>query len=157
MAGAAHEHTVAGVDVHDEAARRLAAIGSKYTSKRRLLVDVFVAADHPLALPEVIAADRSLAQSSAYRNLSALELAGVVRRIVTDDDFARFELAEAVSGHHHHHLICTTCGAIEDFTLPPELERSLAEEFDRVSRERDFDVTAHQVDLVGRCAQCNGR
>ena len=36
----------------------------------------------------------SLAQSSAYRNLVVLEQAGAVNRIVTADDFARFELAQ---------------------------------------------------------------
>ena len=33
-------------------------------------------------------------QSSAYRNLAVLEQAGVIRRVITDDDFARFELDE---------------------------------------------------------------
>lgn len=141
-------------EVHAEAARRLEAVGGRYTAKRRLLVDVLVAADQPLALPEIIAADPSFAQSSVYRNVAALEHAGVLRRIVTDDDFARFELAEAVSGHHHHHLICASCGGVEDFTLPAELERVLAHEFDRVSGDHRFDVVAHQVDLVGRCARC---
>src|SRR4051812_19823834 len=110
------------VDLHMEAARRLRTIDARYTSKRRALVEVLERADHPLAMPELMEANGSLAQSSVYRNLAALELAGIVRRIVTNDDFGRFELSEAVSGHHHHHLICSTCGSIEDFTLPERVE-----------------------------------
>lgn len=140
--------------LHVEAARRLNVVQSRYTTKRRLLVDVFANADHPLSLPEVIATDSSLAQSSVYRNLAALEEAGVVRRIVTGDDFARFELAEELSGHHHHHLICTTCGTVADFTLPATVERSLAETFRDLSDAHGFSVEDHQVDMLGVCADC---
>jgi Fe2+ or Zn2+ uptake regulation protein len=145
----------APADLHAEAARRLRSIDARYTSKRRLLVEVFEAADRPMTLPEVMAAEPSLAQSSVYRNLAALELAGVVRRIATNDDFARFELAEAVSGHHHHHLICSTCGAIEDFTLPPRVEAAVAKELEGVARKRSFETADHQLDLLGRCADCH--
>src|SRR5262245_54397798 len=100
--------------LHGEAARRLSAVGGRYTALRRELVGIFSAAGHPMTLPEVIAANGDLAQSSVYRNLAALEQAGVVHRISTNDDHARFELAEAISGHHHHHLICTDCGSISD-------------------------------------------
>ena len=149
---AGHHHDSEAL--HVEAARRLDAVQSRYTTKRRLLVDVFEQADHPLSLPEVIAADSSLAQSSVYRNLAALEEAGVVRRIVTGDDFARFELAEELSGHHHHHLICRTCGTVADFTLPTAVERSLAATFRDVSDAHGFSVEDHQVDMVGVCADC---
>ena len=141
-------------DLHGEAARRLGAIDARYTTKRRLLVEVFESADRPLTLPEVMAAEPSLAQSSVYRNLAALELAGVVRRIATNDDFNRFELSEAVSGHHHHHLICSACGSIEDFELPSQVEVAVARELEDVATRRSFATAAHQMDLIGRCADC---
>ena len=53
-----------------------------------------------------------------------LERAGVVHRIVTADDFARYELAEDLT-EHHHHLICSACGDVRDFTVSPELEGDL--------------------------------
>ena len=67
-------------------------------------------------IPQILEVDRSLAQSSAYRNLAVLERAGVVHRIVTTDEFARYELAEDLT-EHHHHLICRSCGSVADFTL----------------------------------------
>ena len=141
-------------DLHEEAARRLRGIDARYTTKRRQLVEVFERAERPLSLPDVMAQNPSLAQSSVYRNLAALELAGVVRRIATNDDFSRFELSEAVSGHHHHHLICSSCGSIEDFELPPSVESAIAREFAGVAEERSFEAAAHQMDLVGRCVDC---
>lgn len=147
----AHDATV---DLHAEAERRLRSIDARYTSKRRQLVEVFAAADRPMTLPEVMSAEPALAQSSVYRNLAALELAGVVRRIVTRDDFARFELAEAVSGHHHHHLICSECGSVEDVELSPELEAAVERELHGVAKRRAFEVAGHQLDLVGRCGDC---
>ena len=50
-----------------------------------------------------------------YRNLVVLEQAGVVRRVTSTDDFARYELAEDLT-EHHHHLICSSCGTVDDFT-----------------------------------------
>lgn len=144
-------------DAHTQAAARLGAAGARYSAKRRALVDVFVAAKRPLTLPEVIAANSTLAQSSVYRNLGVLEAAGVVHRIVTADDHARFELAEAVSGKHHHHLICTDCGSIEDFTLPAHLESTVSRELAGVANEHGFSAVAHQMDLVGHCATCRAK
>ncbi|MCC6224858.1 MAG: transcriptional repressor [Microthrixaceae bacterium] len=144
----------AGGDAHSQAEERLAAVDARYTSKRKALVEVFIRSKRPMTLPEVIAANASLAQSSVYRNLATLEAAGVIHRIVTSDDHARFELAEAISGHHHHHLICSMCGSIEDFTLHPRVESAVAREFAGVAERRGFTTNAHQMDLIGRCAEC---
>ena len=46
--------------------------------------------------------------------------------VVSTDEFARYELAEHLTDHHHHHLICTQCGQVADFTVPPEVEEALA-------------------------------
>lgn len=146
-----------GDDTHAQAATRLGEMDppARYTAKRRALVEVFLKAKGPLSLPQVIDANGSLAQSSVYRNLGILEAAGVIERIVTGDDHARFELAEAVSGHHHHHLICTSCGAVEDFTLPAKVESAVARGLAGVAAARGFSTVAHQLDLVGRCENCS--
>jgi Fe2+ or Zn2+ uptake regulation protein len=61
-------------------------------------------------------------QSSVYRNLSVLEQVGAVRRVITEEGIARYELAEDLTTHHHH-LVCRVCGAVEDVTMPSSLER----------------------------------
>lgn len=132
----------------------LEAEGQRYTRGRRALVELLASAEGPLTVPEIVASDPSLAQSSAYRSLAALNDAGVVHRIVTGDDHGHFELAESLTGDHHHHLVCSNCGAVEDFTVPAELESSIdALAADTLSRH-EFTVEGHSLDLMGTCSIC---
>jgi Fur family ferric uptake transcriptional regulator len=140
-------------ELHEEAARRLRGHDQRYTRSRRGLVDVLAASDAPLSIPQLRDHDRSLAQSSAYRNLAVLERAGVVHRIVAADDFARYELAEDLT-EHHHHLICATCGDVRDFTVSPELEGDLDRALEHIARQHGFSADHHRLDLVGTCSAC---
>ncbi len=147
--------TVGGVptELHATIAGRLDAVGQRYTSNRRALVEVLAASGQPLALPEILAAGRALAQSSVYRNLAALEEAGAVHRLVTSGDFARYELAEDLT-EHHHHLICTTCGDVADFTAPAALEAGLGRVMASVADTAGFAAAGHRLDLMGTCTRC---
>jgi Fe2+ or Zn2+ uptake regulation protein len=139
--------------VHDTAAARLRDTDQRYTRNRRAIVTALAASDRPLTLPELLAAHKGLPQSSAYRNLALLEDAGVVRRVVSGGEFARYELAEDLT-EHHHHFICSTCGAIEDFTLPADVETTVERALQRAARRSQFAGVHHQLDLVGLCARC---
>jgi Fur family transcriptional regulator, ferric uptake regulator len=140
-------------ELHDIAAARLRGAQQRYTTRRRALVDVLDRAEGPLTIPQILELDRGLAQSSAYRNLAVLEQAGVVHRIVTSDDFARYELAEDLT-EHHHHLICRRCGDVADFTLDPGVEGDLDRVLGQVARVQSFTPDHHRLDLVGLCADC---
>lgn len=140
-------------DLLDTVARRLARQQQRLTAGRTGVVQALAASDRPLTLPEILAARPDLAQSSAYRNLVVLEQAGVVRRIVTGDEFARYELAEDLTGHHHH-LVCTSCGRIEDLPASDGIERSVAAAAAHAARRRGFRTAHHRLDLVGTCADC---
>ena len=140
-------------DVHTTAAQRLRADGQRYTGSRRALVDLLEAADRPLTIADLLERDRGLAQSSAYRNLAVLERAGVVNRLVTNDEYGRFELTEDLT-EHHHHLICTSCGHVEDFTVSPALERRLHEAVEEVQGGTGFSAAHHRLDLIGTCRAC---
>jgi Fur family ferric uptake transcriptional regulator len=144
----------AGTELHTLAATLLRATGQRYTRSRRAVVDVLAAADRPMTLPDILAGDPELAQSSTYRNLSELVDAGVVRRIITSDEYSHFELAEHLTGDHHHHLICSNCGAVEDFTVPGELEDLIDRASETIARRKQFVVEHHRLDLVGLCAGC---
>jgi Fur family ferric uptake transcriptional regulator len=143
-------------DLHHLAAARLATASQRYTANRRKLVDALVHASGPLTIAEILGDQRSLAQSSAYRNLVVLEQAGVVHRIITADDHARFELTETMTGQHHHHLICERCGVIFDVVLPPLVEDDLVASLGRAARRIGFQGNHHRVDLVGICRPCLG-
>jgi Fe2+ or Zn2+ uptake regulation protein len=142
------------LDVHATATARLRADGQRYTVGRRALVAALAAAERPLTIPQLLDTGNGLAQSSVYRNLAVLERARVVHRIVTADDFARYELAEDLTEHHHHHLICSRCGDVTDFTLPGPLEDELDAAAAKVARRTGFSVDRHQLDLVGTCPTC---
>ena len=137
----------------DAALTRLRAAGQRVTRGRESLISVLAATDHPLTLPEILAASPGLAQSSAYRNLTALEQAEVVRRVNGADEFARYELAEDLT-EHHHHLICGRCGRVVDVGAPAGLEAAVDRAVREIEREHGFAVRHHRVDLVGVCADC---
>ena len=141
-------------DLHATVATRLADTGQRYTASRRSLVDVLAAADNPLTVSEIVGVRSGLAQSSAYRNLAVLEASGVVHRVASSDEFARYELAEDLTGHHHH-LICTSCGGVADFTVPPKVEQSLASALRSAARRSGFNPEGHRLDLIGVCASCD--
>ena len=82
-----------------------------------------------------------------------LEQAGLVHRIVTDGEFARFELAEDLT-EHHHHLICANCGLVEDVPASAGLEQSVHTAANQIARSTGFHTQRHRVDLVGLCARC---
>ena len=142
-----------GVELHRSVAARLAEHDQQYTANRRAIVDALASAGGPITLPDLLAADDSLAQSSAYRSLSVLTDIGAVRRLVHVGDHALFELDEHLT-EHHHHLICERCGAVIDVTLPEPLERAIDQSFDAVAAASGFAPTHHTVDLYGVCADC---
>lgn len=143
-----------GSDIHETIARRLRAHEQRYTPSRRRLVELLAGTKGPMTLPELLDADRSLAQSSAYRNLAVLEQVGAVTRIVTSSDYASYELAEDLTGHHHHHLVCAACGEVTDFALSPVVEAELERVLAAAARKARYDVDHHRLDLVGRCRGC---
>ncbi|MEO0492386.1 MAG: Fur family transcriptional regulator [Actinomycetota bacterium] len=126
----------------------------RFTKGRLALVEVLLSGGQPMTIPQILDADERLAQSSVYRNLVVLEAAGVVTRIVTNDDFARYELAEHLT-HHHHHLICSSCGDVTDFALDDKAEAGLDAALTKIAVAAGFTVEAHRLDLVGVCSDCD--
>ena len=142
-------------ELRDRVVARLAHADQRFTRQREALLSVLAIADRPLTIPEIGQHDPGLAMSSIYRNLTNLEEVGVVHRIVTDGDFADFELAEDLTQHHHHHLVCSKCGAVEDFEATAALEAAVRDAARRVGHGSRFRTQRHLVDLIGLCANCS--
>jgi Fe2+ or Zn2+ uptake regulation protein len=140
-------------ELHTTAAQRLRASGLRYTTSRRAVVQILASTDRPLTIPEILGLDGSLAQSSAYRNLTELIAAGVVHRIIAGDEFSHFELAEDLTSHHHH-LVCTSCGRVSDVTLTDAVESTLDRALAEVATAQGFTAEHHRLDVLGRCAGC---
>ncbi|MGO8872230.1 MAG: Fur family transcriptional regulator [Acidimicrobiales bacterium] len=138
--------------VDEQVALRLARLEQRYTPLRQAPVATLAGAGRSLSIPEILESNAELPQSSAYRNITALIEAGVVRRVTGVDDHGRFELAEELAGHHH--LASGRCGKVEDVTPSPRLERAVAEAAPAVAEERGYEVTDHQFDQVGVSPAC---
>ena len=149
---ASHGAAAAG-ELHEVVGNRLRLSSQRYTDGRRALVGALAERPQPATVHQLLEQLPSASQSSAYRNLAVLERAGVVHRIVTTDDFARFELAQDLTGHHHH-LVCPTCGDVVDFTLPADFEDELSAILERAAGEHGFHPEDHRLDVIGICASC---
>ena len=142
-------------EIHEVVDEQLRRSRQRYTLGRRQLVDVLVAADRPVTIPELMELGAEQSQSSLYRNLAILEQSGAVHRLASTDDVARYELAEKLSEHHHHHVVCSSCGQIEDVTLSPGIEGGLREAAQAAREQRGYRVESHRVELVGTCPACS--
>ena len=140
-------------DVHAIVDEQLRRTRQRYTLGRRQLVDLLMAADRPVTIPELMDLGAKQSQSSLYRNLAILEQCGAVHRLASTDDVARYELTEELS-EHHHHLVCSSCGRIDDVILPAHIEAALARAAEEANAQRGFTVDSHRFELVGTCADC---
>ena len=140
-------------ELHVRAEARVRSAGQRYTPARHRLVDILLRAGSPLTMQGILERRRELKQSSVYRNLAALERAGVVRRVLTDEGFGRYELTEDLTGHHHH-LVCSNCGAVEDVDFAPRFEATLESELGELADRTGFSAVSHRLDLIGLCRTC---
>ena len=139
-------------DVDTVAAFRLRQVGQRLTPRRRSLLQILRSAVRPLTIHEILDRGSELAMSSAYRNLTVLEHAGVVNRVITNEDFGRYELAEELT-EHHHHLVCSSCGLVRDLHSDVDAERLLGVAIRRATAQ-GFTPATHRLDIVGLCADC---
>lgn len=139
--------------VDEQVASLLMEAGFRYSTVRRHIVAVLLATSKPLTNYQIVESDDSLVQSSVYRNLAILEQVGVVTRLTTDSEFARYELTDQII-EHHHHIICTSCGDIADFALPSSLEKSLNLFLRKAANKVSFNIDNHRLDALGVCVSC---
>lgn len=147
-----HHGSIETTDIARHVATQLAGAGQRFTTNRRDIVAALTKAERPLSMPEILDAT-GLAQSSAYRNLTVLENAGVVVRVISTDEWARFELSEEITGHHHH-MVCHGCGSVDDVRIPDEIEHELDEALARLAEQAGFHMHHHRLDVVGLCEAC---
>ena len=139
--------------VHESAGARMRSAEQMYTTGRRELVELLAGLGRPATIPDLLENRPKLTQSSVYRNLAILEEVGVVQKVASTDDRARYELSEDLMGHHHH-LICVSCGRVDDFVVPPRAEREIERILETAVGTAGFRPSGHRLDLVGTCISC---
>ena len=140
-------------DLHATVAANLRSAKQRYSTGRRAIVEVLAGSGRPVTAPELVMINPALSVSSVYRNLAVLEQVGVVRRLVTHEENARYELAEEFS-QHHDHLICEGCGIVTDYLPPPTLEQAMGRALVSIKRSDGFTPRAHHLQILGLCARC---
>ena len=140
-------------DLHGVVEDRLRGVDQRYTAGRRAIIGLLVSAGHPVSIGDIAEQLPDLPRSSAYRHLTDLEAAGIVRRVTANDEFTRFELAEDLT-EHHHHLLCITCGKVIDVTLPAGFEQAVGQAIGQLADAEGFQPQSHRIDVLGVCADC---
>lgn len=152
MASAApHPSPDAHQSAVDAALAALRRAGGRITAGRRAIVNAVLAGDdHHVTVDELAARlqrdNPSLAPSTVYRTLEALEGVGYVTRV----DLGQGRAVYHPSDHVHHHLVCTGCGALVE--LGHDDVRDLAR---RLERRTGFALDQH-LTLYGTCPDCAG-
>jgi len=142
-----------GGELHGVVEHRLRRADQRYTAGRRAIIDLLVSTGHPVSIEDIAERLPGVPRSSAYRHLTDLETAGIVRRVTANDEFTRFELAEDLT-EHHHHLLCVNCGKVIDVTPPADFEKNVSKAVGELADAERFEAHSHRLDILGICADC---
>lgn len=120
--------------------------GLRVTQQRRTIVAVLAAtADHPSADEVFVKAreiEDSVSTATVYRTLSALEEAGLIRKLSFEDAPARYEM---MPQSEHDHLIDVETGELVE--IPSEEIVALMR---RLAAERGYEIVSQHTILRGR-------
>ena len=75
-------------ELHELVEVHLRRIDQRYTPGREAVVTLLASFGRPMSISDISQALPDVPRSSAYRHLSDLQVAGVVRRIAASDEFA---------------------------------------------------------------------
>ncbi len=136
----------------DESAirKKLQAAGLRITYPRlALIAELSRSHTQPKSAAELSATLSQFPRSSVYRNLDALETAGLIRSSMVKW-VRRYELGDLLAPHHHH-ITCVRCQKVTDFDSH-KLEHAL----DDAASEAGYQLAGHAVELRGLCSDCRG-
>lgn len=130
----------------DHLLEKIRARGERITTPRRAVIELLAATDEHLTVDDIASrlhgAHPSIAPSTVYRTLEALQAWGMVEKIHRGQSATFFHLAQA-----HQHLVCEVCGAVSD--IPPTELADLAR---RLRDEYEFELHPSHFALLGECA-----
>lgn len=129
--------------------RKVARSGHRVTGPRReLLAKMEGMGDHFTA-EGLVAAVPGVGRATVFRTLRLLQDIGTLCQVVLDDGTLQYRLT---SGGHHHHIVCSQCGAVNDFSSC-DIQSLLNE----IAERTGYDIEAHRLEVYGRCKSCRER
>ncbi|MBL8850964.1 MAG: transcriptional repressor [Planctomycetaceae bacterium] len=127
--------------------------GQRMTSERETIVEEIFSTHEHFDADELIArltrvrGGRRVSRSTIYRNLSLLEEAGLIRKVVRKDDREIFE--HDYGYPKHDHLVCRQCGTLIEFH-----NEAINEVLVEIARQRGFRIEGHRLEVQGLCDSC---
>ena len=126
--------------------RELVRNGHRVTAPRRALLATMRGLGDHFTAESVTAASPGVGRATVFRTLRLLQEIGTLCQVLLDDGTLQYRLT---SGGHHHHIVCSRCGAVNDFASC-DIQSLLAE----LARHTGYDIEAHRLEVYGRCARC---
>jgi Fur family ferric uptake transcriptional regulator len=125
--------------------------GSKRSSKRDFIVDVFLRQDGHISADDLVEIirreDARISRATVYRTLQWMVEAGIARKV--DFGEGRFRFEHSYRHPRHFHLICKSCSTSSEF-LSSDIEALIEE----VATARGFSPRQSVVQIYGTCEAC---
>jgi Fur family transcriptional regulator, ferric uptake regulator len=141
---------VAPVSWATTASGRLNEAGFRSGAARRQVIQLLDGESCALTALEIDRRLPKVGRATVYRTLEQLEQLDLVHRVDVGGEGAAYERNDP-SGHHHH-MVCVDCGR-----LVPFADQALERAIEGIAERAQFEVTAHDVVLRGRCPGCRDR
>lgn len=126
--------------------RELLRNGHRITEPRRALLTSMQAMGDHFTAEGLATASPGVGRATVFRTLKLLQEVGTVCQVVLDDGTLQYRLTP---GGHHHHIVCSRCGAVNDFASC-DIQGLLTE----IAARTGYAIDAHRLEVYGRCAGC---
>lgn len=124
--------------------RKLKSEGLKYTPERAQVLDTIMRFDGVFEadrlLDELRASDFRVSKATVYRTLKLLQDAGIIQRVLSNDDHARYQLAYGYTPHDQ--LVRLDTGEVIDLQLPELLELR-----ERICKQHGLTAQGHRLQI----------
>lgn len=132
--------------------QKLIANGLKPTKHRCQIFEIFYHTQKPLSAEEIyrqlLKSGQSINLSTVYRTLDALKNSDIIRSLNFEgNDKTLYELKQ----RHTHYLMCLGCKKMQPVMYCP------LDNLEQLSRQKNFEITEHRLDIYGYCQECKAK
>ena len=139
------------MDAQSDYLERLRSTGGKRSTKRDLIVGVFLRQDGHLSADDLFdlirQEDQKISRATVYRTLQWMVDAGIARKV--DFGEGRFRFEHSYGHPQHFHLVCKSCNRSSEF-LSSDIEVLLEE----IAGARGFQPRQSVLQIYGTCEDC---
>ena len=129
--------------------------GYRVTLPRQAIVEALFTFERAFSADDLIQhlsdRDPGVGRATVFRTLDMLVSLDLLDRLHAADGCHSYVLAHSRS-HHYHHLICNSCG-----TVVPFESCNIESLYPTVSKETDFQISSHMLELFGLCGSCRAQ